>query len=178
MSIIIKDDILTIELPNSEATINAQHNGIKDRTVNGYYLSNNYDEIYEFLNHLEGNFYVDFLRVYNNISSLIMRIDDENLSGGFKAKLLPQKACLDSLKYLISNGKSLYKISSPTINDQRKYIKFPNDRAIVDFKDLCLGDLTNIIIKKMGIDSFLIYAEDNNKLDEFIKSKQIVEWFK
>lgn len=178
MSIIINNDILTIKLPNSEATINAQHNGIKDRTVNGYYLSNNYEEVYEFLNHLEGNFYVDFLRVYNNISSLIFRLDEEKLNGAFKTNLLPQKACLDSLKYLISNGNGLYKISSPTINDQRKYIKFPNDRAIVDFKDLCLGDLTNIIIKKMGVDSFLIYAEDNKKIDEYIKTKQIVEWFK
>lgn len=178
MSIIVKNDILTIELPNSEATINAQHNGIKDRTVNGYYLSNNFDEIYSFLNELNGNFYIDFLRTYNNMNKLIERLKNENFYGAFKSNLVPQIACLDSIKYLLSKNSGLYKTTSPSINDQRKYIKLPNDKEIIDFKDLCLGDLTNIIIKKMGNDTFLIYAEDNNKLDDLIKTKKIIEWFK
>ena len=178
MAIIIKNDVLYIELPNSEATINAQHNGIKDRTDNSYYLINNYDEIFKFLNELNGNFYIDFLRVYDNISKLINKLKDNNLSGAFKANLVPQEACLNSIKYLLSNNDGLLKIGSPSINDQKKYIKLPNEREIIDFKDLCLGDLVNIVIKKMSSDSFIIYAEDNNKLEQYIKSKEIIEWFK
>lgn len=176
MSLFIEKNILRIEIPNSEASINAQHKGIKDRTVGGYYLSNEYDKAYEFLNHLEGNFYIDFLRVYINISPLISKLDEGNLTKAFKNNMLPQKTCLKSIKYLIDHGDSLHKISPPLINENRKYIKLPNDDLVNDFRDLCLGNLTNILIRKMGIDSFLIYVEDNQKLEEYIKTGAIANW--
>ena len=179
MSTVINDNILRIELPNSEAVIHAQHNGIDNKTVNGYYLNNQYDKVYKFLNNLEGNFYIDFLRTYNNINPLILRLDKEKWNEVFKDKLIPQRSSLDAIKYLIKKDKSLYKISPPIINDQKKYIKLPsNDDCIKYFKELCLGNLTNIIIQKLGIDSFLIYVEDNNKLDKFIETKEIFDWFK
>lgn len=177
MSTFIYNDMLRIEIPNSEASINAQHKGIKDRTVGGYYLSNEYDKVYEFLNHLEGNFYIDFLRVYINITPLISQLDEKKLTKIFKNNMLPQQASLGSIKHLIDHGDGLYKILPPTINDQKKYIKFANDQLTNDFKDLCLGNLTNILIKKMGSDSFLIYVEDNQKLDEYIKTGEIANWF-
>ena len=132
MAIRFDNNKLIIELPNSEATINAQHNGIKDRT---------------------------------------------GLHAAFKMKLQPQEASLGGILYLIKTHDDLYKIDNPSINDQRKYIKFPSlDFNINNFKDVCIGDLTYIVFEKIGIDTFLIYAEDNNRIDELLKNKIVLKW--
>ena len=39
MSLIIYKDYIEITIPNSEASIDAQHVGIKDRSVGSYYMS-------------------------------------------------------------------------------------------------------------------------------------------
>ena len=60
MALLLKDDRIEISIPNSEASICAQHEGIKDRTVGSYYMSDIYENVKSFLNDFEGNYYIDF----------------------------------------------------------------------------------------------------------------------
>ena len=55
MALEFRDDInmLVIHIPNSEASVDAQHNGGKDTTVGSYYMSEMQPEVHEFLNDFE-----------------------------------------------------------------------------------------------------------------------------
>ena len=56
MAMIFDDDnnIIRIDVPNSEANINAQHWGIKDREVGSYYMSDNSLKCINFLSDFIG----------------------------------------------------------------------------------------------------------------------------
>ena len=45
MALLLKEDRIEITVPNSEASICAQHEGIKDRTVGSYYMSDIYENV-------------------------------------------------------------------------------------------------------------------------------------
>lgn len=49
------NNLLRFDIPNSEASIDAQHFGIKDRTVGQYYMSEQYEICNGFLENLEGD---------------------------------------------------------------------------------------------------------------------------
>ena len=52
MALLLKEDRIEISIPNSEASICAQHEGIKDRSVGSYYMSDIYENVkkkYDFI---------------------------------------------------------------------------------------------------------------------------------
>lgn len=154
----IKNDVLIIQVPNSEASISSQLLGIKDRTVGQYYMSEIEEEVISFLNNLKGNFYIDFLRTKYNIESFIHNLKQSGFEYCLKSKLKPQIAALESINWIHNEDKSLHKINPPTINSNKKYLKFDNtDNFIKIFKDLIIGDLITINVKKVAFDAFLIY---------------------
>lgn len=158
MSMYIKNDMLVIEVPNSEASLSAQFLGIKDRTVGQYYMSEIQDEVLSFLNNLEGNFYIDFLRTKYNLETFIHYLKESGFENCLKSKLKPQIAALESINWIHNEGKSLHKINSPSVNVNRKYLKLDNsDNFIRIFKDLIVGDLITINIHKVSSNAFLIY---------------------
>ena len=59
MALLLKEDRIEITVPNSEASICAQHEGIKDRTVGSYYMSDIYENVKEFLNDFVGLYYIN-----------------------------------------------------------------------------------------------------------------------
>ena len=82
MALEFKDDInmLVIHIPNSEASVDAQHNGGKDTTVGSYYMSEMQPEVHEFLNDFEGDFYIDLALVVRNAKEIYKELIDKNLS--------------------------------------------------------------------------------------------------
>jgi len=167
MSMYIKNDMLIVEVPNSEANLSAQFLGIKDRTVGQYYMSEIQDEVLSFLNNLEGNFYIDFLRTKQNIGYYIKKLKDSGFEQCLKSKLKPQIACLESIEWIHTEGKSLHKINPPSVNSKKKYLKLDNnDNFVRIFKDLIIGDLITINIQQLSFNSFLLFLDINkNKIN-------------
>ena len=171
MALLLKEDRIEITVPNSEASICAQHEGIKDRTVGSYYMSDIYENVKEFLNDFEGFYYIDLTKTYYNMNKLYSEIETKEKINLFKSCLIDQYAIMDEIEDLInSNRETLVKIPNPTVNDNMKYIKFDRTNKYVKmFEDLLLGDLSMIKIKKISSDCFVIHGsyleEYKTKLD-------------
>ena len=170
MSLILNNNRIEIVIPNSEASICAQHEGIKDRTVGSYYMSDIYNDVYNFLNHLKGNYYIDMLRTYKNMKELYDYIEEKEKFQLFKNALVDQLTIMNDLSIEL-NKETLYKIDPPTVNENYKYLKFDrNDQIVKYFEDLLLGDLTSIIIRKLSNDTFIIYGETVEEYKEKLEN--------
>ena len=177
MAMLINDDTLTITLPNSEATINAQHKGISDRTVGSYYLSEIGLEVQKFLNELNGEFYIDLLRTVSNLESMINLLTYNKLEKSFKRNLVPQTVGIKVIKNYIASNDSYYKIETPILLDKGKYLKIQSfDNIVSEFKDLCLGELTTIVFKKLSDNTFIIYGDVCKDFHDKLKNNRILKW--
>lgn len=172
MALLLKEDRIEISIPNSEASICAQHEGIKDRTVGSYYMSEVYQDVKSFLNDFEGNYYIDLTKTFYNMNKLYAEIEQKDKINLFKSCLMDQYAIIDELEEIISSNRdTLVKIPNPSVNDNMKYLKFDKSNKYVKmFEDLLLGDLTMITIKKISNNCFVLYGsyleEYKSKLDD------------
>ena len=179
MALTINGNYVIISIPNSEAGINAQHYGIKDRTVGMYYLSEMFDEVNKMLSLEDENskYYVDFVKTYNNAKHLYDSLKSRNLNQAFKSDLDLMKVTLDSINKQVEQGNDLFEIDKPTVNDQKKYIKFNVENAyFISLRDVCLGDLSKIVIQRLSKNCFRIYMETIDNLDELIYNGTIKKW--
>lgn len=171
-------NMLVIHIPNSEASVDAQHNGGKDTTVGSYYMSEMQPEVHEFLNEFEGDFYIDLVLVVRNAKTIFNELIDKNLENAFKKKLIPQKNAIEFLEWLINNEGPLFKIPNPTVNENNKYLKFDNlNQAIETFRALCLGELCDICIQKIGINGYILYMDKSPRYYDLI-NKTAYKWVK
>lgn len=177
MSIIIDNDNFVIHVPNSEASIKAQHVGIKDRSVGQYYLSEKAMLVNSFFNNMSGSFYIDFLRTRENLNPLLNRIIDLNMQNVFKSKLVDQKNSMKSLKWILDSENGFHKIDFPVITASSKYLKFNTvDEYYLVFRDMCLGDFVDIKIVRLSKDCFVMYAYDNGKFDIMYENGELEKW--
>ncbi len=172
MALVLKDNNIEIYIPNSEASIKAQHIGIKDRTVGSYYVSEFDDLVEKYLNKYEGHFYIDLFRTYINMGNLYDYIIKNEKSDLFKDNLMNQLMICGELE---KNNlyKSYYEIPSPKLTETRKYLKFDrNNKMVCYFADMLLGDITKIVFIKNNND-YIIYGdvvEDyKDKIDKSFK---------
>lgn len=181
MSMIIEEDnkILRFDVPNSEASINAQHFGIADRTVGSYYMSENYELCKSFLDDFEGEYYIDISLTIRNIKKILAILKDRDYSNAFKSLLVPQFKNLEALEWLLQTGDYYYQMKSPTVNDNQKYLKLDNEDDVVNsFRSLILGDLCSLYIKKIGSNGYMFYVDKNPSFDEIIKGNKVLKWMK
>ncbi len=172
MALLLKEDRIEIMIPNSEASICAQHHGIKDRTVGSYYMSDIYENIKSFLNDFTGFYYIDFSKTYYNMDILYNYIGNNEKVDLFKSCLLDQYSIMDEIDEMLKfNKETLIKIPNPSVNDQMKYLKFDrSDKYVKMFEDLLLGDVTCITIRKIDNDSFVLYGSYLQEYKEKIDS--------
>lgn len=159
MSLIIYKDFIEITIPNSEASIDAQHVGIKDRSVGSYYMSDAPEDVRSFLNNLTGTFYIDFLKTIKNMQKVYDYIQKNEKEELFKSGILDQYMAIAEIE---ENGflERYVKIDSPIINDGKKYLKFSRTQKNIKLLDsLLLGDLSKLIIYKLDEDCFMLYGE-------------------
>lgn len=174
---IISDNQIEIYLPNSEAAINLQHNGLKDRSVGMFYMSEQYEGVKEFLNNFDGKFYVDLYRTYNFINPLVVKLHNLHFETFFKDGLKSIDETLIDIKKLIRLDSDFNKIPAPFVNDNKKYLQFDFNSLFFGFiRNVCLGDLTCIVIKKIDFDVFVIYAKDANSFDVICSTKKYLLW--
>ena len=170
MALYFLNDKIEIVIPNSEASIIAQHIGIKDRTVGSYYMSENYNGVKEFFNDFNGKLYLDLYRTKQNLEAMFNYIVEENKSNLFKSNIIEQLTLINDIE---SEKKyDYYEIKMPVVNDNQKYIKFNRDENNTKlFEDLLLGDLTKIVIKKLSKDTFIMYGDVINNYQDQIDVK-------
>lgn len=174
----IKDDRLSIFVPNSEAVIEAQHYGIKNRTVGQYYMSEKTDQVISFLNNMNGDFFVDLLITKHNMEKLLEKLKSNLLQSSFKNNLKTQDSTLKSLDWILKSD-HLHKITPPTVNEHAKYLKFnSSDEVLRCMLRLCLGDLCKIIIRKLSYNCFLIYIEENGSFSQKLDDDEFSKWEK
>lgn len=179
MSMILNDEknVLVFDVPNSEASINAQHRGIVDRTVGSYYMSENYELCKTFLSDFNGEYYLDLLFSIRNVKAIIQAIEEKNNSDKFKEGLIPQKKAIEALEWYISKDENYYSIKSPTVNDNQKYLKLDNTDTVVElFRTLILGDLCSLNFKKIGKDGYIIYIDKNTNFNQIIETNIPSKW--
>lgn len=173
------NNLLRFDVPNSEASIDAQHFGIKDRTVGQYYMSEQYEICNGFLENLEGEYYIDVALSLNNAKQIIAKLKDLNYKNAFKNNLVPQERALEVFEWALNNNGGFYKINPPTINDKQKYLKLDNeDTMVVNFKSLVIGDLCSVNFKKIGKNGFVIYVDKIDSFDQIIKDNKVLNWMR
>ena len=182
MSMIINEEKreLIFVVPNSEAPMEAQHKGIANRTVGSFYMSDRYGDCYDFLNGFNGSFFVDIGQSVLNASRFLEKLKNKGLANAFKNTLYPQFDAVDALKWYREQEKcNYYLITSPTVNEQKKYLKFDNgDQVYKLFKTFLLGDLTKLVIKKIGDNGFIIYVDECDDFDKKIENGAVSKWRK
>jgi len=172
----IVNDQLIIIVPNSEALIEAQHHGIKDRSVGQYYMSEKVDEVKKFLNNLTGYFYLDLLVTKLNTTVLLEKLRSNALQSCYKSNLITQDSALKSLEWVIKID-HLHKIQPPTINEYAKYLKFDtSDEILRCYLRLCLGDLCKIVIRKLCNYCFILYIEENGSFNQKLQDDEFSKW--
>ena len=63
--------------------------------------------------------------------------------------------------------------------EQKKYLKFDNsDQVYKLFKTFLLGDLTKLIIKKIGDNGFMIYVDECDDFDSKLENGTVSKWRK
>lgn len=170
MSLTIYEDRIEITVPNSEAAIIAQHIGIMDRTVSGYYCSEITDEVAKFLDMDHSLFYVDLLRTSKCANKIINFANDHHLESLFKSEFMDQYEALDDIDKM--NDDLIRKIDPPFFNDKRKYLKFNNDNIGIQLLQVLLfGDLMILVIKKLANNCYIVYTKEDGCFEERILSK-------
>lgn len=180
MIIDLNKNELVFVIPNSEAPIKAQHKGIVDRSVGSFYMSDNYEQCLEFLNGFNGDFYFDIHLTLKNANRYLQILVDNDLASAFKNNLNPQFSSISALEwYMKSESLSYYKIDPPTVNSNKKYLKLNNEDYVYSLlKNFLLGDLTKLVIKKIGSNGFMLYVDTIDDFDQKIKNKIVDGWKK
>ena len=179
MAMYLEKEINTLrfDVPNSEANINAQHGGIKDRTVGSYYMSDQASLCSEFLNDFDGEFYIDLALSVRNAKKILKVLKDKNYQNAFKSNLVPQETSIKAFEWMLDNGETFYKMNLPSINEQQKYLKLDNEDAVVtQFKTLIIGDLCSLYIKKIGDNGFIFYVDKSPKFENLLENNEILKW--
>lgn len=183
MNIDREKNILIFDIPNSEAKIEAQHKGIKDREVGMYYLSGMREESFIFFNKFEGNFFADVGLSLLNAKILLNKLKNNNLSESFKNNLIPQTGIVESLeRYLIKEKDFFHKMKTPSFSkdskNRNKYFKLDleNDAITSNIITLCLGELTSLNFRKFGDDCFVMFLNFVGGLDKLINDGSIKKW--
>lgn len=177
MKIDKKNNVLIFDVPNSEASINAQHYGIADRTVGSYYMSDNFDECKTFLSDFEGEYCLDLLYSINNVEDVIKTIEEKRYNNFFKGNLEPQKKAIEALKWYVANNGNYYFISNPSVNENQKYLKLDNvDEVFNTFKTLIIGDLCSLNFKKIGKTGYIVYIDKNDNFPQVLDNENTYNW--
>ena len=161
MAMLIEKNKIVFSIPNSEASINAQRIGIKDRTVGQYYMNEKADQVESFFSNSSSVFYVDLLYTYELLKDLVFLLHTRGCGSLYKNGINEQLEALKTIEWAIKNSQEslFFHTISPRMNDKRKYLKFPSDNESMRiFKTLCLADVVNICIEKLTENCFRVYA--------------------
>ena len=112
---------------------------------------------------------------YLNGKKIIDALKELHYEPAFKQRLQPQGSALEAVEWEIDQGDYLDKMPNPTINDQGKYLKLPNeDETVCLIKTLMLGDLTSLFIKRVGENGYILYFDSIPAFSETLKGNKVL----
>ena len=181
MSLEIKGNLMIFSIPNSEAIISVQRKTDKERTVGSYYLSNLADKAEEFLNNLNGFFYVDLNASYLYCEDFFSKLC-ENCRSLYRNDLYFLESAMKDVRWSASKNpdSQFFSTFPPTIIESRKYLKFPDQGTQMGlFRSLCLGDITEIVIEKLSPNTFRVFVRPKKSAVGAVSSSKTLElWLK
>lgn len=152
MAMYLHNEKIVVDIPNSEAVVDCQIKGIKDRDVTGYYTNDDRSlkkGIETFFGNFDMAFEIDVwhTQLYvNNINEKVMPLKKSFKSGlanfNSNANVFNENKLIPAMFFGGTDG---------------RYLKFDNNNLICKaFKNILLGDITSLIIEK-NEGKFILY---------------------
>ncbi len=164
--------IITIIPPNSEVSQDWQRLGNKPRTVGGYYVSKKESEIKSFLYDFYGSYSINLVISYYLCKELYEALI-EHCAGYYVDGLNHLKQTLNYIKALLAERKETQLIFDArlSLTDSGKYLHIENinDNRISFFKRMILGDVIEIVIKRIDDKTFTIYLRPREGVTHYLE---------
>lgn len=173
-----KSQTLIINFPNSEAVIQAQHNGNVDREVGMYYINQQVELIESFFNGVNTKCYIDIALSLDNLGIIINKLTSNNLEEAFKSRLVPQINILSSLRDFMYDYKDYFhQLKLPYLSKTKKYLIIPSeDEVSKNISTLALGDIVSINFKKLNIDTIIMYLDKREDFENNLSAGHYKSW--
>lgn len=179
MGMIYKEDSneLVLNFPNSEAVLEAQHNGNVDREVGMFYINQKIDLCLNFFKTNSSFCYIDVALSLMNADEVLRVLKDQQLEGAFKYNLIPQIESVKSLKnYMLQYKEFFHIIKLPYLCQSNKYLKIPfDDEFSKSINTLALGEIISINFRKLG-DIIILYLDKRDDFNDTLSKGIIKGW--
>ena len=168
--------IITIIPPNSEVGMDWQRFGNRPRTVGGYYVSRKGEEVKTFLYDFYGSYSIDLLKSYFLCKELYENLI-QNCSGYYCDGLRNLKQTINYINALLADRKEAELVFEAhlSLTDSGKYLHIDNinDNSINLFKKMILGDIIEIVIKKVNDKAFTIYLRPRKGVTSYLADSSL-----
>ena len=168
-----KANLMVIIPANSEAVIRSQRLGIAERSVGSYYASSLQKEVANFLNHFVGEYIVDLATSFYLCKPLFDNLID-HCSTFYRDGLSSVKNGFDKIAANLrskNEDRLLFPASGVSLTLSEKYLRIDGDSEYFSiFKSLILGEVIEIVFKKVGSMSYLIYLRPRGDVLDWCQS--------
>lgn len=177
-----KPELMVIVPPNSEAINDAQRFGMEARSVGSYYVSNKAAQVTSFLGVFKGQYLIDLAYSYSKCLPLYEALIS-NCSSFYRNNLEKLKSTLAIVKANIDSGREDALFLSPdevALTESEKYLRISGQLAYMKyFKEMVLGDVVEIVIKKVNPSLFVIYLRPHKDIENWVSSHELFNrWIK
>lgn len=163
---------------NSEATVEMQRFGCKDRTVCGYYTNSYSQQFLELFNNFTCKCFVDMALSYEFCKDLFSSLI-EKCGMYYKSGLEPLKKTMAFIKmYLDSKIEdALFFDCYISLTDSKKYLKMASSNSLFErFKQMILGDIIEIVFKKIDDSTVIVYLRPKIGIEWTVNSTVFNDW--
>ena len=157
--------------PNSEAKINCQRFGAKERCVGSFYVSNLADKTMHFLKNFRGKYVIDLPLSFFLCHNLYEKIT-ANCAALYRDGLKKYRETFALINAYIQAGRYdelLFSETNLSLTDSYKYLKIDgSSNAVKWFKNMILGEITEIVIEKLDDDLYTIFLRPHTDVENWL----------
>ena len=172
-----KSDCMFVCPANTDAIIECQRFGCADRTTGSFYLSGFAQRALEFLDNLQATYLVDVGLSYFLCEDLFRNLI-ANCSNLYKSKLAVLKNKLAFLKNILSSLEDdvFFANVSISFTGSNKYLHIDSRKVPYTdyFKYMILGEVTEIVIKKVSSLVYVIYLRPRSDVSKWTATDDLL----
>lgn len=169
-------DLMCIVPPNSEAVNDAQRFGMIERSVGSYYVSNKPDEVASFLSGFRGQYLIDLAYSYSRCLPLYQALLT-NCACYYRNGLSKLNCALQIIKANLDSKREDALFFSPdeiNLTLSKKYLHIKGNSAYMKyFKEMILGDVIEIVFKRVSSLLFVIYLRPRGDVENWVASREL-----